>query len=173
MASEAVVPFVVQKLGDLLIQEAQLLHGVHDQFEWIQTELKRMRCFLKDADSRQQEDEVVKNWVAEIINASYDAEDVIDIFIYNQKRRRGFVERVQRYICVVSELRTRHKVAKKIDRIKAKISDITRSRETYGIRDINEGRQEESSPSQSLQERRRRLALLRGGSRTSNLGGLY
>ncbi|RWR84352.1 putative disease resistance protein [Cinnamomum micranthum f. kanehirae] len=160
MASEAVVPFVVQKLGDLLIQEAQLLHEVHDKFEWIQTELKRMRCFLKDADSRQKEDEVVKNWVAEIINASYDAEDVIDIFIYNRRRRRGFVERVQRYICIVSELRTRHKVAKKIDRIKAKISDITRSRETYGIRDINEGRQEESSSSQSLQQRRRRLALL-------------
>ncbi|RWR84347.1 putative disease resistance protein [Cinnamomum micranthum f. kanehirae] len=160
MASEAIVSFVVQKLGDLLIQEAQLLQGVHDQFEWIKTELKRMRCFLKDADSRQMEDEGVRNWVAEIIDASYDAEDVIDIFIYNQRRRRGFVERVQRYICVVSELRTRHKVAKKIEGIKAKIIDITRSRETYGIRDINEGRREASSSSQNLQGRRRLLALL-------------
>ncbi|RWR84349.1 putative disease resistance protein isoform X1 [Cinnamomum micranthum f. kanehirae] len=105
MASEAIVSFVVQKLGDLLIQEAQLLQGVHDQFEWIKTELKRMRCFLKDADSRQKEDEGVRNWVAEIIDASYDAEDVIDIFIYSQRRRRGFVERVQRYLCVVSELK--------------------------------------------------------------------
>ncbi|RWR97016.1 putative disease resistance protein [Cinnamomum micranthum f. kanehirae] len=160
MASEAVVPFVARKLGDLLIQEAQLLHGVHGQFKWIQTELNRMRCFLKDADSRQKEDEGVNNWVAEVIDASYDAEDVIDIFIYSQRRRRGFVERVQRYICIPIELRTRHKMAKKIEQIKAKISDITRSRETYGIRDINEGRLEASSSSQSLQGRRRLLALL-------------
>ncbi|XXG71159.1 hypothetical protein AAC387_Pa07g0476 [Persea americana] len=160
MASEAVVPFVARKLGDLLIQEAQLLHGVHGQFKWIQTELNRMRCFLKDADSRQKEDEGVKNWVAEVIDASYDAEDVIDIFIYSQRRRRGFVERVQRYICIPIELRTRHKVAKKIKRIKAKISDITRSRETYGIRDINEGKQEANSSSQSSQGRRRLFALL-------------
>ncbi|XXG71146.1 hypothetical protein AAC387_Pa07g0467 [Persea americana] len=160
MASEAVVSFVVQKLGDLLIQEAQLLHGVHDQFEWIQTELNRMRCFLKDADSRQKENAGVRNWVAEIIDASYDAEDVIDIFIYSQRRRRGFVGRVKRNIFILSELRTRHKVSKKIDLIRLKIGDITRSRETYGISDINEGRQEASSSGQSLQERRRLFALL-------------
>eukprot|EP00268_Persea_americana_P045909 TRINITY_DN4704_c0_g2_i6.p1 TRINITY_DN4704_c0_g2~~TRINITY_DN4704_c0_g2_i6.p1 ORF type:complete len:168 (+),score=26.61 TRINITY_DN4704_c0_g2_i6:207-710(+) len=160
MASEAVVPFVVRKLGDLLIQVAQLLRGVHDQFEWIKTELNRMQCFLKDADTRQKEDKRVRNWVAEIIDASYDAEDVIDIFIYSQRRRRGFVGRVKRYICILSELRTRHKVAEKIQRIRVEISDITRSRETYGISDINEGRQEASSSSQSLQERRRLFALL-------------
>ncbi|XXG70996.1 hypothetical protein AAC387_Pa07g0349 [Persea americana] len=153
MASEAVVYFLVERLGDLLIKEVQLLHGVHDQFRWIQRELDSMRCFLKDADSKQKEDAGVKNWVAQIRDVSYEAEDVIEIFIYSQRRRRGFVGRVQRYICILTELRTRHKVAQQIKKIKLNISEISRRRKTYGITNINEV--EASSSSQSLQEHRR------------------
>ncbi|RWR76923.1 Disease resistance protein [Cinnamomum micranthum f. kanehirae] len=86
MASEAVVSFVVGKLGDLLIEEARLLYDVRDQFEWIVGELRRMQCFLKDADAKQKEDERVRNWVKEIRDVSYDAEDVIDTFILTRTR---------------------------------------------------------------------------------------
>ncbi|RWR84251.1 putative disease resistance RPP8-like protein 2 [Cinnamomum micranthum f. kanehirae] len=153
MASEAVVSFLVERLGDLLIKEAQLLHGVHDQFRWIQRELDSMRCFLKEADSKQKEDAGVKNWVAQIREVSYDAEDVIEIFIYSRRRSRGFVGRVKRYIYILSELRTRHKVAQQIKKIKLDISDISRRRITYGITNVN--LVEASSSSQSLQEHRR------------------
>eukprot|EP00268_Persea_americana_P045903 TRINITY_DN4704_c0_g2_i1.p1 TRINITY_DN4704_c0_g2~~TRINITY_DN4704_c0_g2_i1.p1 ORF type:complete len:842 (+),score=93.30 TRINITY_DN4704_c0_g2_i1:207-2732(+) len=141
MASEAVVPFVVRKLGDLLIQVAQLLRGVHDQFEWIKTELNRMQCFLKDADTRQKEDKRVRNWVAEIRDVSYDAEDIIDTFILNQtasktaRRKRGAL--VSR-LSDISELRTRYEVGKEIRRIKLKIEEICNSLITYGVRDVND-----------------------------------
>ncbi|XXG71016.1 hypothetical protein AAC387_Pa07g0365 [Persea americana] len=118
-----------------------------------------MLCFLKDADSKQKENDLVKNWVTQIRDVSYEAEDVIETFIYSQRRRRrGFVGRVKRYVCILGELRTRHKVAKQIERIRVKISDITRSRETYGIRDINEV--EASTSSQSWQERMSIFAAL-------------
>ncbi|XXG71048.1 hypothetical protein AAC387_Pa07g0388 [Persea americana] len=149
---EAVVTSVVKKLGDVLIKEAQLLYGVHDHLKWIQTELESMRCFLKDADSKQKEDSRVRNWMEEIRKVSYDAEDVIDTFICSQRRRHTFVGRAKRY---VSKPITRRRVVKEIERIKLKINDISRKRETYGIRDINEGRQEASSSSQSLHEHRR------------------
>ncbi|RWR76928.1 putative disease resistance protein [Cinnamomum micranthum f. kanehirae] len=148
MSSEAVVSFVVGKLGALLIEEARLLYDVRDQFEWIVGELRRMQCFLKDADAKQKEDERVRNWVKEIRDVSYDAEDVIDTFILTQTarasrrtRRRPF-HCVERYICIVCELTTRHRVAKKIQHIKMKIGDISSSLQTYGIRDINDGGQE-------------------------------
>ncbi|XXG70999.1 hypothetical protein AAC387_Pa07g0353 [Persea americana] len=153
MASEAVVSSLVEGLGDLLIKEAQLLHGVQDEFRWIQRELESMRCFLKDADSKQKEDAGVKNWVAQIRDVSYEAEDVIEIFIYSQRRRPGFVGHIKRYICILSELRTRYKVARQIEKIKLNISDISSRREKYGIKNINEVG--ESSSSQSLQEHRR------------------
>ncbi|RWR84250.1 putative disease resistance protein [Cinnamomum micranthum f. kanehirae] len=159
MASEPVVSFLVERLGDLLIKEAQLLLGVDDKFRWIQRELKSMLCFLKDADSKQKEDPRVKDWVEQIRDVSYEAEDVIETFIYNQRRRHGFVRRVQRSI-FLSEIRTRYKVAQQIEKIKLNIRDISRRRETYGITNINEGRQEESSSSQTLQERRRLFTVL-------------
>ncbi|RWR76929.1 putative disease resistance protein [Cinnamomum micranthum f. kanehirae] len=159
MASEAAVSFVVRKLGDLLIEEARLLYDVRDQFEWIVGELRRMQCFLKDADAKQKGDERVRNWVKEIIDVSYDAEDVIDTFILTQThasrrtRRRPFLC-VKRYICIGSELATSHRVAKKIQHIKMKIGDISSSLHTYGIRDIDDGGQ-----ATRLNIRRRSYAL--------------
>ncbi|RWR84255.1 putative disease resistance protein [Cinnamomum micranthum f. kanehirae] len=148
----SVVPNIVGKLGDLLIQEAQLLLKVREGVEWIKNELKWMQRFLKDADSKQNTEELVKKWVSDIRDVSYEIEDVIETFIYRQKRRHGLVGRVKRGI---SEPKTRHKVGKQIEQIKQKISDISRRRETYGISDINEGRQEASSWIRDLEGRRR------------------
>ncbi|RWR84282.1 putative disease resistance protein isoform X1 [Cinnamomum micranthum f. kanehirae] len=158
MAS-AVVTTVSGKLGNLLIQEAELLFEVKDHFKWIEEELRWMQRFLKDADYKQNEEERVKIWVEDIIQVSYDAEDVIDTFIYSQiapRRRRGFAEWVRRCVCIVgelvSELITQYMVSKKIEKIKKRIKDIKERRETYGIRDIDEGRQEASSSTSSPQE---------------------
>ncbi|RWR84257.1 putative disease resistance protein [Cinnamomum micranthum f. kanehirae] len=148
----SVVPNIVGKLGDLLIQEAQLLLKVREGVEWIKNELKWMQRFLKDADSKQNTEELVKKWVSDIRDVSYEIEDVIETFIYRQKRRHGLVGRAKRGI---SEPKTRHKVGKQIEQIKQKISDISRRRETYGISDINEGRQEASSWIRDLEGRRR------------------
>nr|DAD29028.1 TPA_asm: hypothetical protein HUJ06_030496 [Nelumbo nucifera] len=63
--ADSVVSCIVTKLGNLLIQEAVLLSEVKDQVEGLQTELRRMQCFLKDADTNQ-EDQWVHNWISEI-----------------------------------------------------------------------------------------------------------
>ncbi|XXG71010.1 hypothetical protein AAC387_Pa07g0360 [Persea americana] len=157
MSSEAVVPYIVGKLGDLLIQEAQLLFGVREGIEGIKNELEWMQRFLKDADSKQNTNALVKKWVSDIRDVSYEIEDVIETFIYSQRRRHGLVGRVKKGI---SEPQTRHKVGKQIEQIKQKIGDISRRRDDYCIRDINEGRQEASSSRQSLEEGRRFSALL-------------
>ncbi|RWR84259.1 Disease resistance protein [Cinnamomum micranthum f. kanehirae] len=157
MASEAIVSYVVGKLGDLLIQEAQLLFGVREGIEGIKNELEWMQRFLKDADSKQNTDEIVKKWVSDIRDVSYEIEDVIETFIYSQRKRHGLVGRVKRGI---SKPKTRHEVAKQIEQIKQKISDISRRRGDYGIRDINEGRQEASSSIRDLRQRRQFFAIL-------------
>ncbi|RWR84258.1 Disease resistance protein [Cinnamomum micranthum f. kanehirae] len=157
MASEAVVSFVVGKLGDLLIQEAQLLFGVREGIEGIKNELEWMQRFLKDADSKQTTDEIVKKWVSDIRDVSYEIEDVIETFIYSQRKRHGLVGLVK---WGISKPKTRHEVAKQIEQIKQKISDISRRRSDYGIRDVNEGRQEASSSIRDLRQRRQFFAIL-------------
>ncbi|RWR75241.1 putative disease resistance protein [Cinnamomum micranthum f. kanehirae] len=141
MATEAVVSFVVERLGNLLIEEAQLLLGVHDEVRLIERELRRMQCLLKDADAKQKGDERVRNWVAEIRDLSYDADDIIDTFIISRtasktaRRRRGAL--IGRLL-QISELKTRYKVGKEIRQIKLKIAEISNCLVNYGIKDIND-----------------------------------
>ncbi|KAG6656900.1 putative disease resistance protein At1g50180 [Carya illinoinensis] len=130
----SVVSFVVEKLGNLLIEEAAFLQGVGDELRQLQTELTRMQCFLKDADNRQNEDERVRNWVSEIRDAAYDAEDAIETFAleisYSNKRSENSLKR---FVPSFDKGRKLHKLGSKIKAIKATISDLTRSLQTYGV----------------------------------------
>ncbi|KAL6326462.1 hypothetical protein AAG906_008324 [Vitis piasezkii] len=139
--AEATVSFAVERLGGLLIEEARFLHGVGDKVTEIQAELRMMRCFLRDADARQYEDEVIRNWVAEIREAAYDAEDTVETFALKLARRRrsGFQNILKRYACILSEFKTLHEVGTAIDAIKSRISHLTASLQSYNIRSIAEG----------------------------------
>ncbi|KAA8548852.1 hypothetical protein F0562_000536 [Nyssa sinensis] len=152
--AETVVSFVVERLGILLIDEAKFLYGVRDQVEQVQTEFRRMHCFLKDADTRQIESERVRNWVWEVKEIAYDAEDAVETFIFQVASRRGRGIRIilKRFTCLLNEARLRRKVGLEIQAIQTRISDLTRSLQTYGIKDLKEG-----EGSSSASERRRLL----------------
>ncbi|KAF2318949.1 hypothetical protein GH714_011939 [Hevea brasiliensis] len=147
--AEAVVSVAVQKISELLIQESVFLHGVRDEVQRLQSELKRMQCFLKDADRNQDQDDRVRNWVAEVRDLTYDAEDVIDTFLLKVARRRG--EGVRGFINRASFKFTKpfllHETGTQIKSIQAKIKDISKSMQTYGVK-LDEGeasnRQQES-----------------------------
>ncbi|XP_058109111.1 putative disease resistance protein At1g50180 [Magnolia sinica] len=150
---ESVVGFLLQKLTDPIIQEAIFLDGVRDQVEWLEEEFTRMRCFLKDADAKQDSDVRVKNWVRNVRNVAYDAEDAIDIFVFKiaPLRQRGFLGRIRRYAFIFHDLSALHKLGLEIERIKTKISSISESRLAYGIENIGQGGGTSSS-GLSLQE---------------------
>ncbi|XP_058190796.1 probable disease resistance protein At1g58602 isoform X2 [Rhododendron vialii] len=128
------ISFVVERLGNLLIQEERFLHG--DQVDQMQRELSRMQCFLKAADARREEgDELVRNCISEIRELSLDAEDVIATFVVKVALvRRGRIHpMLKRYFCIINESRARHTVGLEIKCINRKINDLTRSLQTYGI----------------------------------------
>ncbi|KAJ6848032.1 putative disease resistance protein isoform X1 [Iris pallida] len=88
MAS-AVVKFALEKVGNILIQEGLLLYGVRDIIEWLRTELRWMECFLIDAERKEKKgDERVKNWVMEVRDVVFQAEDVMDTIIEQIDKRR-------------------------------------------------------------------------------------
>lgn len=117
----ASVSLVVEKLCSLLIDEAVFLCEVSEKVKWVGEELTRMRSFLKDADEKQGDDERVKNWVREVRDAAYDAEDVIDTFVFK-------IDRNHPHIYYINNLRARHEVGMEIERIKQKLCDIRNSR---------------------------------------------
>ncbi|MCH94990.1 disease resistance protein, partial [Trifolium medium] len=123
---DSIVSFTIERLGDLLIEEANLLSGVSDQIQKLQNELKRMQCFLRDAERKQDEGgETIKNWISEIKKLAYDAEDVIEIYAIKISLSSAMTP--------FYKLRHVHKVGNKILSINSQIADLTRSLQTYGL----------------------------------------
>ncbi|KAJ9704355.1 hypothetical protein PVL29_002771 [Vitis rotundifolia] len=148
MATEAVVSFAVERIGDMLIQEAIFLKGVRGKVERLNKDLGAMKCFLEEAEKKQEEDVRVRNWVSEIRDAVYDVEDIIDMFILNAESLRTdyFLKRV------FKKLINRHKIGKKIEDIQLTLQDISNRREALGIKNTGEGI---SGSGQMLQDLRR------------------
>lgn len=76
---DAVVSFVVERLGDLLIEQVVLLRGVRDDVKWLQEKLKWMLSFLKDAEEKQVVDHRMRQWISDIRDVAYDAEDILKV----------------------------------------------------------------------------------------------
>nr|POE70258.1 putative disease resistance protein [Quercus suber] len=141
--AESVVSGVATRLGDLLEQEAKFLYGVSDQVQQLQTELKRMQCFLKEADARQHESEIVMQGVAELRDLAYDAEDIIATYALKVSSNKGggVQKALKRFSCILGEGITVHQLGSKIADIMSKLSNLRKSFEDNGIREsIMQGR---------------------------------
>ncbi|XVE80067.1 hypothetical protein DITRI_Ditri14bG0109500 [Diplodiscus trichospermus] len=149
------VSSAVTKIGELITKEAISLWGVEEKVDSLQRELKWMESFLKDADSRQGENARIRIWVFEIRELAYDAEDVVEAFALKigSKRRGGFSNFVKRSACICKEGWILYKTRSMIDKIIARITDLTRQLQTYGIKELRDG--EESSSSYTRRELRR------------------
>ncbi|ONI29854.1 hypothetical protein PRUPE_1G217800 [Prunus persica] len=139
--TEAIVSFVIERLGEFIIQDAKFLFGVSDKVEFAQTELQLMQGFLKDADLRQRDDETVRVWVAQIRKAAYDLEDVIEIFILRvATKKRGMKHVLKRFGCVLKEGVDLHKIGSQIENVTTQLSNLRSSLQTYNIKEIRNSR---------------------------------
>ena len=92
--AESAVSLVIQNLAPLLITEAKLLKGIHEEVTSIRREMEMIQSFLKDADIRAERDDmsnVAKTWVKHVREEGYHIEDVIDEYILhfaNQSHRQ-------------------------------------------------------------------------------------
>ncbi|KAG4956843.1 hypothetical protein JHK85_043223 [Glycine max] len=153
--AQAIVNFIVQSLGDLLIQEAVFLYGVEDKVLQLQTELRMMRSYLQDADRKQDGNERLRNWISEIREAAYDSDDVIESYALRGASRRnltGVLSLIKRYALNINKFIETHKVGSHVDNVIARISSLTKSLETYGIRP------EEGEASNSMHGKQRSLS---------------
>ncbi|PKI53628.1 hypothetical protein CRG98_025961 [Punica granatum] len=135
--ADSIVLFIVERLGDLLLEECKSLHGLRDQVEEIRTELRRMRCFLKDADSRQED--LIENFIIE--NAAKGRDSCAS-------------EILGRLACFIGEGVARLRLGFHIGSLTDRISRLTSSLRTYGIRELKEG-DCSSSLNEKLREGRR------------------
>uniref|UniRef100_A0A7N2LR21 Disease resistance N-terminal domain-containing protein n=1 Tax=Quercus lobata TaxID=97700 RepID=A0A7N2LR21_QUELO len=97
-----------------------------------------MQCFLKDADKKQNSDESVQNRVLEIREATYDVQDVIETFALEIASKYKDNNPIKRFVPSFNNSKKLYKVGSKIESIKTRISDLTRSLQTYGVTPMKE-----------------------------------
>ncbi|KAL2469671.1 Disease resistance protein RPP8 [Abeliophyllum distichum] len=151
--AESVVFCAIQHLGELLIREAQFLHGIHGHLEKIHIKLRRLQCISKIADARQDEDERIRDWVAETRKVAYDAEDCLEIFAVEIASREEH-NVLRKYACLLKEVTSLLHLGPKIQDVEAKISDLETDSRVRHISSTCQG--EISSPRSERREQLRR-----------------
>ncbi|KAL6279692.1 hypothetical protein ACE6H2_016573 [Prunus campanulata] len=137
--AEAVVAFVSERLADFIVQQVSFLKGVGDQVKHAQTKLQLMQCYLKDADERQVDNEVIRFCIANIRDAAYDLEDVVETFALKvASQRRGSMKIVLKRISgrIMKEGVFLYKIGSEIDKITGRISELRDTLHNYKIQPI-------------------------------------
>ena len=133
------VSIFVEKLSNLVLQEAFLFGQVEEQVKLLRDELKWMRLFLKDADSQSLYNEKIKLWVEQIRNVTHDAEDVIDEFILDMDHRQlrlntlKFLKCLPTCVGFADKLPFIHELDGRVKEINIRIERIMANRSKYGL----------------------------------------
>ncbi|KAH7688992.1 P-loop containing nucleoside triphosphate hydrolase protein [Dioscorea alata] len=93
---------------------------------WMESELRWIKSFIKDADGRGKRDENLKNWVNDVIQVAYLAKDAIDSFFIKVHHSKGVLSCIKR-------LKARRDVGKEICKIKERLNEIKARIALYGI----------------------------------------
>ncbi|KAG8479473.1 hypothetical protein CXB51_029659 [Gossypium anomalum] len=128
------VSSALKTIGELT-QEVTSLWGVDEQVEGLASELRWMQSFLKVADARKVDNELIRTSVVEIRELAYDAEDVIETFSLKvaSKRKGGFSNCIKRSACFLKEGCLLHQIKSEIEKITARIKELTRQLKTYDV----------------------------------------
>ncbi|XP_059310320.1 disease resistance protein RPP13-like [Lycium ferocissimum] len=129
----------VQKLGDFLIQEVNLRLSLRKEVQWLRNELLYMQSFLKDAEEKQVGDHRVQLWVADINSVANDAVGILETYSFEASKGDddGFASRLKACACICRKEAKFYDISKEIQSLKQRVVDISRRRETYGIRNID------------------------------------
>lgn len=138
----SVVSSVLQRLGDLVIQEATFLSDVPRQVSSMKAELSQMQCFLNVVDAKCLEgNSMMKNLASNIQDVAYRVEEVIDNAHFIFRRRNTSVSK---YTHIFGDSIDLREVGKNIQVIRKEISEIFERYNRYNA--VNSSTSTEAQP---------------------------
>lgn len=164
---DAVVSYVIRKLGDYLIQEAAFLRGVKNEVESLKKDLEWMLCFISDAEDKQFDNSLIHQWISDIREIAFDCEDVLDTFMLQAqdegtaKRRRGFSTFIKEYFSWIVSKTISHKkpnlhsIGKEIEALKKRLRETFDRSKMYGLKAIDNKWEGESKALHKLKQLRK------------------
>jgi len=80
--ADALVSVVLEQLSSIIIQEVQrevrLVVGVENEVKKLTSNFQAIQAMFADAEERQLKDQLVKHWLDQLKDVSYDMDDVLD-----------------------------------------------------------------------------------------------
>ncbi|CDY66072.1 BnaC02g48740D [Brassica napus] len=131
--AEALLPFAVERLWNLLVRETEQFQGVEEQFEGLKSDVKKLRCFLKDADAKKHTSAVVKDTIKEINEVVLDAEDIIETFLLKKELGESSSSSVKRFAYATVKSMVRGFDMKPI---RKRISKVIREMQNLGVQSV-------------------------------------
>ncbi|XP_048604307.1 probable disease resistance protein RXW24L [Brassica napus] len=130
--AEALLPFAVERLWNLLVRETGRFQGVEEQFEGLKSDVKKLRCFLEDADAKKHKSATVKRTIQAVKEIVLDAEDIVETFVLMEElgNRRGITNTVRRLSCVSLE---RRGLAMDMKAVRERISKEIHDMQSFGV----------------------------------------
>ncbi|PRQ50627.1 hypothetical protein RchiOBHm_Chr2g0135361 [Rosa chinensis] len=95
-----------------------------------------MKAFLNDVEGKKAQSEGGETWITSVRDSVYDVEDIIDEFtyhIYKQGRGVRVARCLHQTFYIPKNFWYRRQIAKKLDKIKGTIKDISERNQTYGV----------------------------------------
>ncbi|CAO1940369.1 unnamed protein product [Urochloa humidicola] len=136
---ESLVGSCAKKLQDIITEEVTLILGVKEELTELHRRMVQIQLFLNDTEQRSIEESAVNNWLGQLRDAMYDADDTIDLarskgsmllpdhyplpFSSKTNGCSGFPF----YYCF-STMKIRHEVAVKIRSLNKRIDNISKDK---------------------------------------------
>ncbi|CAI0425487.1 unnamed protein product [Linum tenue] len=139
----AIAGTVLEQLGSKVLQEAALLWGLGDDIKKLTCTLSSIQAVLLDAEeqSHSPQSHQLRLWLKELRQVVYDAEDLLDDFSIEVRRRQGktttasenISKEVQSFFSSSNQVAYSLKIAHGIQDIRAKLDEIAERRDMFHL----------------------------------------
>ncbi|XP_026416794.1 putative disease resistance protein RGA4 [Papaver somniferum] len=155
MAAEGIlvngVTEIIKKVLPVIAQQISSSWGVKDDLRKLKETLESIQALMSDAERKQVNDEAVRLWLRRLKDVVYDADDVMDEFIYETMRSNK--HRVQALVSSSNPLFFRFKMARNIRAINQKLDEIHKNSQRFRFQ--NTGSAQENQNKELIKKRNR------------------
>ncbi|KAJ4964941.1 hypothetical protein NE237_016790 [Protea cynaroides] len=135
---------ILKKLSSYPEQEIILICGVKKEFKKLKKTSLMLLGVLRDAEMRQEKNELISCWLKRLKDVAYEVDDVLDEFSFEDIRRKMEIQnskmkKVSDFFSSNNQIAFRSKMAHKIKNINETMDDIRKDMEIFKfvVGDIN------------------------------------
>ncbi|KAM0918888.1 hypothetical protein ACQ4PT_008607 [Festuca glaucescens] len=133
-----VVRGVANKAADALVQTVTGMCGVEADRRKLERQLLAVQCKLADAEAKSKTNQYVKRWMKDFRTVAYQADDVLDGFLYEALRRQiqigdSKTRKVLSHFTSHSPLAFRYTMSRKLNNVLEKINELVEEMNKFGL----------------------------------------